>query len=391
MLPCAEEAIALARREDDLGRLAAAAAASTDGSVWMPQQWDVVPEDTIDDLRWAMGELPPGDSADRCRVMLALAVMLYYDPSTEAEVTALVEEGVAMARRIGDAELLAWATQTAWKALWTPTHADARLALARESLAATHQAGDPDGEVVASVLLTGNLLELGDRTAYVDAASATARLAARRRNSYAQVALTWIDLSLASLRRDLPAVERIAGELHALRPRRNAGNEALHLMGIHLVSHMWDERIGELIEPITAAMAVADNDMAADVLLLATARAGDPERLRAQLLTPVTHRVDNWSSTSTWCSVAEAAAIAGDVLLAEQMASRLSPLHGRIAISGISTVMGPVDGYLALALAATDRRAQAAEVAERARAQADEWGFAAYAEGVGEQRDRVGF
>ena len=57
-------------------------------------------------------------------------------------------------------------------------------------------------------------------------------------------------------------------------------------MGIHLMSHMWDERIGELIEPITQAIAIADNDMAADVLLLATARAGDPDRLRAQLAVP---------------------------------------------------------------------------------------------------------
>ena len=81
VLPCAEEAIALARREEDLGRLAAAAAAATDGSVWMPQQWNDVPEDTIEDLRWALAELPHGDSPERCRVMLALAVMLYYDPS----------------------------------------------------------------------------------------------------------------------------------------------------------------------------------------------------------------------------------------------------------------------------------------------------------------------
>ncbi len=102
VLPCAMEAIALARREEDLDRLAAAAAAATDGSVWMPQQWNEVPEDTIEDLRWALAELPHGDSAERCRVMLALAALLYYDPSAEAELRALADEGVAMARRIGD-------------------------------------------------------------------------------------------------------------------------------------------------------------------------------------------------------------------------------------------------------------------------------------------------
>jgi DNA-binding SARP family transcriptional activator len=391
VLPCAEEAIALARREEDLSRLAAAAAAAPDGSVWMPQQWNEVPEDAIEDLRWALAELPHGDSADRCRVMLALAVLLYYEPSALAEVRALAEEGVAMARRVGDPALLAWAAETAWKALWTPAHADLRLALAREALGATREAADQDAEVVASVLLTGNLLELGDRTAYVDTAAATARLASRRRNSYAQVALGWIDLSLASLRRDGASVERVAAELHALRPRLNPGNEALHLMGIHLMSHLWDERIGELVEPIAAAMAVADNDLAADVLLLALARGGDLDQLRAQLATPIAHRVDNWGSTSSWCGVAEAAAAAGDVPLAERMASLLAPLHGRIAISGISTVMGPVDGYLALVLATTGRGQEATDAAARAMEQCDAWGFTAYADWLGEHRARLGF
>ena len=54
VLPCAAEAIALARREEDLPRLAAAAAAASDNLVWMPQQWNEVPEDTVEDLRWAL-------------------------------------------------------------------------------------------------------------------------------------------------------------------------------------------------------------------------------------------------------------------------------------------------------------------------------------------------
>ncbi|MCF6376441.1 DUF2791 family P-loop domain-containing protein [Nocardioides KLBMP 9356] len=390
VLPCAEEAIALARREEDLSRLAAAAAAATDGSVWMPQQWNEVPEDTIDDLRWALAQLPPGDSADRCRVMLALAALLYYDPSAQAEVTALVDEGVAMARRTGDLDLLGWATQTAWKAVWTPAHLDLRLALARECLDATRGAGDPDAEVVASVLLTGSLLEIGDREEHVRQAAATSRLASRRRNSYARLALAWTELSLASMRRDEARIGQLLTELHALRPRRNPANEALHLMGIHLVSHTWDEGIGEVIEPIRQAMAIADNDLAADVLVLALARAGDPDQLRAQLAHPLRHRVDNWSSTSTWSTLAEAAAVAGDVRLASRMVELLEPLSGRIAVSGISTVMGPVDGYLALALATTGRSVEAAEAADRADAQAEEWGFEAYAAWLAERRRQLG-
>lgn len=391
VLPCAAEAIALARREEDLVRLGAAAAASTDSSVWLPQQWNEVPEDTVEDLRWAMSELPTGDSAERCRVMLALALLLYYEPSARAEVGALVDEGLAMARRLGDPDLLAWAVLTAWKALWTPEYAEERLELAHEALRATRDAGDLDAETVAQVVLSGSLLELGDRTAYAEAARATARLAARRRNAYAQMALYWLDLSLAALRGDEEATAALAAELYELRPRLNAGNEGLHLAGIHLVSHMWDAGIGDLIEPMTQAIAVAGNDMADDVLLLALSRTGEVERLREDLLRVGEHQVVNWGSASTWCSYAECAAVAGDVRTAERMVVRLEPLAGRIAVSGISTVMGPVDGYLALALAAAGRRDEASEVADRADVQSAEWGFTAYGAWLAAHRGRLGF
>jgi hypothetical protein len=391
VLPCAAEAISLARREEDVVRVAAGAAASTDSSVWMPQQWNEVPEDTIEDLRWAISELPMGDSADRCRVMVALALMLYYEPSARAEASALADEGVAMARRLGDPALVAWSALTAWKALWTPEHADVRLDLAHEGLRAAREARDPDAETVALVALSGNLLELGDLQAYDEAARATGRLAARRRNSYARMALCWLDLSLASLRGDEDAASRLATELYELRPRLNAANEGLHIAGIHLVSHMWDEGIGELIEPLTAAVAAASTDMATDVLLLALARTGDVETLRAEVITTVEPPVNNWSSASTWCCFAEAAAVAGDVRLAERMVARLEPLAGRIAVSGISSVMGPVDGYLALALACSGSKAEATGMADRAAAQSDEWGFAAYAAWLARHRQRFGF
>jgi hypothetical protein len=390
VLPCATEAVALARREQDLARLAAAAAAATDNLVWLPQQWDEVPEDTIGDLRWALAELPPGDSPDRCRVMLALAVLLYYDPATRAEILALAEEGAAMARRIGDPALSTWALQTAWKALWTPPYAEARLALAQEGLQATRAAGDLDAEAVALVVLTGSLLEMGDLEAYQQAFRETGRLANRRRNSYAQMALAWLGLSLAAMRDDDEEAGRYMDLLYELRPRLNPANEALHVAGIHLVSGMWDERIQEIVEPLTQAIAVAQNDLARDVLILSLARTGDLEALRSELAVPLEHQVENWSSVTTWCSMAEAAAVAGDHTLAAQMAERLSPQSGRIALSGISSAMGPVDGYLALALAASGRRDEGTAAADRAQAQGEAWGLTAYVAWLRGHRDRMG-
>ena len=378
VLPCAAEAISLARREEDLPRLAAAAQAATDNLVWTPQQWNEVLDDTIEDLRWALARTPQHDSADRCRLMLSLAMQLYFDPRARAELEALAEEGHAMATRLGDPALLWWASQTAWKALWTPKHAERRYELARQGLDAARAANDPDSEAVALVILAGSALEMADRLTFEDVAQQTERLARRRRNTYALMALQWVQLSLASMRGDLEEVSRLSADLYELRPRLNPVMEGLHVGGIHVIASMWTDRIGDLIEPFAAANEASDDDLARDFLLMALSRTDDADRLRIELETPVEHRVDNWSSTSTWCCLAEAAAVAERVDLATQMSALLEPLTGRIAISGISSVMGPMDGYLALALATEGRLEEAGAAAQRGLELSQAWELTGY-------------
>ena len=46
----------------------------------------------------------------------------------------------------------------------------------------------------------------------------------------------------------------------------------------------------------------------------------------------------------------------GDEALARRSVEHLRPLSGRMAVSGISIVSGPVDGYLAIALAVLGER-----------------------------------
>jgi hypothetical protein len=390
VLLCASEAISLARSEGDMDRLVAAAAAATDNLVWMSQQWNVVLEDTVEDLRWALSRLPGGDSADRCRVMLALAVQLYYDPHARAELEALAEEGHAMAQRLGDSALLWWASQTAWKALWTPAHGATRFSLARQGLEAARASGDPDAEAVALVLLAGTALEMGDQATYEQVARETERLARRRRNSYALMALLWVQLSLAGMRGDQETVSRLGAELYELRPRLNPTMEGLHVGGLQVIGSMWTDQIGDLIEPFAAANDAEGNDLARDVVLMALARTDDVERLRRELARPLEHVVENWSSVSAWSCLAEAAAVAGNVPLATHLADHLAPLSGRIALSGISSAMGPVDGYLALALATCGRSEEAIAAAERGLDQAAAWGFTEYAAWLRRRRQQLG-
>ncbi|GIJ72580.1 hypothetical protein [Virgisporangium ochraceum] len=109
------DAIDLAcRAADELGdveRLARAAVAVGDGSVWTLRDPYVVHPPAVDGLRRVLRELPTGDSDLRCRSLLTLAGDLHYaDAPLERE--ALTDEGLAMARRIGDPHLRAWAAPT---------------------------------------------------------------------------------------------------------------------------------------------------------------------------------------------------------------------------------------------------------------------------------------
>jgi hypothetical protein len=192
------------------------------------------------------------------------------------------------------------------------------------------------------------------------------------------MAMSWVQLSLASMRRDDETVARLSADLYEFRPRLNPVMEGLHVAGIQLMTTLWTDQIAELIEPLEAANAAAGNDLARDVLLQVLARANDVDRVREELTIPIEHLVENWSSSSTWCCVAEAAAVAGDPVVAARMVDRLAPLSGRIVLSGISTVMGPVDGYLALALAVSGREAEATAAADRAEAQAEDWRMPAF-------------
>ena len=65
---------------------------------------------------------------------------------------------------------------------------------------------------------------------------------------------------------------------------------------------------------------------------------------------------DNWYLTSEASVRAVVAGFLGDEALARRSVEHLRPLSGRLAVSGISIVSGPIDGYLAIALAVLDER-----------------------------------
>jgi hypothetical protein len=124
-------------------------------------------------------------------------------------------------------------------------------------------------------------------------------------------------------------------------------------------------------------------------VLALVGREGD---LRAELAArPLQPMVDNWYLTADAGVRAIVAALLDDVPLARSVVDLLRPASGRMAVSGISVVSGPVDGYLALALAVAGEREEATVLAERAEALATRWGMAAYLRWLRERRAHLGF
>ena len=211
------EAVALASTENDPERVAHAAAALTRYSVWTPQEYDEVDEDLIDDLRSALRGLDTHDSPVRCVLMLALAVQLYYRAGSEPEILALVDEGTAVARRIGDPALRGWAARTGWIALWRSAHLDRRRELAVEELAAARASGNEAAEALAHTALAGTGVEAGDLDTWLSASAAAVDIARRRRLTYVEYALRFVLFNLSLLADDDDTADEHADAMRTMR------------------------------------------------------------------------------------------------------------------------------------------------------------------------------
>ena len=115
--------------------------------------------DAVRLLEEALAAAPAGDPATSARLLARLSVELYYaDPARARELSALAVE---RARRADDPAALAAALNARRVALWSPHHADERLAVAGDMLAAAEAAGDREAVLQARNWRVVDLLELG--------------------------------------------------------------------------------------------------------------------------------------------------------------------------------------------------------------------------------------
>ena len=122
------------------------------------------------------------------------------------------------------------------------------------------------------------------------------------------------------------------------------------------------------------------------------ARAREVEELRRALVRWQYHEEDQtWQSLLSYSFEAEAAAVAQDPGLARRALDQLEPYLGRTANGGVAMMVGPVDGYAALAAATCGDLERARAWADRAVELAERWRFPVYVDWLARQRERMGF
>ena len=206
-------------------------------------------------LERALVRLDPGDSALRARVTARLCEALTLAAPLERR-TALAGDAVAMARNLGEREVLAYVLlRTSWGTS-TPDNLDDRIATATELLEITAQLTDRISGVEANWWLMVSLLEAGDVDAARQAAARAVTVASQIKTPYTKWINGAVNLLLAAL--DSPADELEKLVWHGLMVGQAAQNpSALALFGAQMIYLRYLQ--GRLPEMHATAVAIAEH------------------------------------------------------------------------------------------------------------------------------------
>ena len=223
-------AVADADRFGDVELAARAVIGSLEGSAWFPRAYAEVDVVRIRTMRHALRRLPARDSDLRCRVMLALANELYY-AGAPLEIEALIEQGLAMARRIDDKALLLWAIPAAYQSLWLPSTAEQRYGWMSEAVQEAQLIGDARGQAVGRYLLAGAAQETGRIDEMREQIDLSRRLAQQYRLTTVEVALGWLEAPWLALQGQLRSGLRADRRRRLRTMQRTSMNQQAEALG----------------------------------------------------------------------------------------------------------------------------------------------------------------
>jgi hypothetical protein len=322
--------------------------------------------------------------------MLALALEIYYG-STFEERRALVEEGIAMARRIGDDALLLDACQLAYVALWRSSTAELRRDLVTEGMELAHRLGDERAYVVTTTLRAVVAGELGLVEEMWEHAVVARDWARRLRLPYGLIVLDSLELPWLAMAGRFDDCEQRMADIVRLDQEMALGQTEDATAGALMSLRLWQGRSVE-VAPVLEQFAQHSVLPVTSTMLVFWIRAGQVERAREYAAShPVTVDDDDWFSMLNWCAAAEAALALDDHALASAAYDRLAPFAGHSCTAGSGNAMGPTDAFLALAAAAVGERELAATHADRAIELCEQWQIPLAAQWLRDQRATFSF
>jgi DNA-binding SARP family transcriptional activator len=386
---CVEQAVALADEIGDVELMARAAISTNQGSLWQSAKFGEVHEGVVAALRRSLEELPQGDGALRCRVLLGLGNETYY-AAPFAERRALIDDALAMADRIGDPRLRLEAHQTAFVALWAAHTAEERLMHATEAMRLARELGDERAAVVCGTLRCVVLNELGrPRELLAEAADVHAE-AVRLRLPYGRIVLDGVVLPWLAMAGRFEECEQTLEDIRRLDEQMSLEHSG-DAMGSAMLSLLRWRGMEEQLVPVVTEL--AESPFPLEATLVGTMwRAGDREGARTRAAgTHFDLDHDTWFTVFAWGHAAEVALYLGDEALGRDVYARMSPYVGQSVRAGSVLASGPVDLYLACAAKAAGDDTVAKEHAERALVLCDDWDIPLVAAWFREVREEFGF
>ena len=344
------EAAELARRTGRAELLAAAALGVTGGHGGF--EIDLRDPDRVPTLTEALKAQPDGDSKARAALLGRLSLALAFTDAAPKAREELSAEAVAMARRLGDAPVLAAALAARCDAISGPDHAAERRAAATEIIKLARVGGDRTGEMLGRRLLVVALAEAGKWSAVDAEISSYARLA----EQLDQPRLTWyVPLwrgARALMRGDPGLADEYACELDELAERAGSRNARLLRLVQRFVRLISEGRADELVDDFAEIVNMIPDDpqAAGCAYALLHARRGQLAEGRADLDRMIAGELPydgEW--LPKYVQIAVAAVLSDHRAAAEVAYQLLQPYAGQCAVEGIlAGSWGSVAAHLGL-------------------------------------------
>ena len=323
----------------------------------------VVDEEVAALLQEALERVGDADERLRARLLVRLAVQLIYSVEEERR-ESLIEEAVALARRIGDASTLAYVLVNAQLARWRPDRRDEALEYGAEALQLAQVQGDTELALTMHNRQADLLLELDDIGGADVEIAALERLAERVADPRAHGHAALQRARRAAMDGRFEESERLSAEAYALGERARDPAIPYVARGQQWSRHWGRGTLSEL-EALTKSVADAAPGLVVWRAALArvyheNGRESEARREFERLVGPDGVNVppnDNWLPAMVILS--EVCVLLGDAEHAETLLRTLEPYAGRNAVSLHGGYFGPIDRSIGILAALTGDRERA--------------------------------